>query len=241
MAGKSPNDPVLVFINPELLWISDEAQTGDEGCLSFPGIFVPVKRGMRARVRALDLEGKPFEIEGEELFARALQHESDHLIGRLLIDLVGPVKREIIKRKMKKEALGRGRVVRLIGNCCDRQSAWPRSSFRRSASRAATGPAPPSAAPPAASRSTSRSRPRSIGAETSDRLADTIDFRDIAEAVVSIGVGEPHHLLESLARRMVTALAAKAPGARIRLELRKLSPPYCAGNPAHAAVRITSS
>jgi peptide deformylase len=105
VAGKSLHDPVMVFINPELVWISEEAQTGDEGCLSFPGIFVPVKRGMRARVRALDLEGQPFEIEGDELFSRALQHESDHLIGRLLIDLVGPVKREIIKRKMKKEAL----------------------------------------------------------------------------------------------------------------------------------------
>jgi peptide deformylase len=105
VAGKSLHDPVMVFANPELVWISEEAQTGDEGCLSFPGIFVPVKRGMRARVRALDLEGQPFEIEGEELFSRALQHESDHLIGRLLIDLVGPVKREIIKRKMKKEAL----------------------------------------------------------------------------------------------------------------------------------------
>ena len=105
VAGKSPDDPVLVFINPELIWISEDAQTGDEGCLSFPGIFVPVKRGMRARMRALDIEGKPFEIEGEELFSRALQHETDHLIGRLLIDLCGPVKREIIKRKMKKEAL----------------------------------------------------------------------------------------------------------------------------------------
>jgi peptide deformylase len=104
VAGQSPDDPVLVFANPELVWISDEAQTGDEGCLSFPGIFVPIKRGLRARVRALNIEGKPFEMEGEELFSRALQHESDHLIGRLLIDLVGPVKREIIKRKMKKEA-----------------------------------------------------------------------------------------------------------------------------------------
>ena len=104
VAGRAPTDPVIVFINPEIVEISDEAQTGDEGCLSFPGVFVPVKRGMRARVRALDLEGKPFEMEGEELCARALQHESDHLIGRLLIDMVGPVKREIIKRKMKKEA-----------------------------------------------------------------------------------------------------------------------------------------
>ena len=104
VAGLAPTDPVVVFINPELVTISEEAQTGDEGCLSFPGIFVPVKRGMRARVRAVDLDGKPFEMEGEGLFGRALQHESDHLIGRLLIDMVGPVKREIIKRKMKKEA-----------------------------------------------------------------------------------------------------------------------------------------
>jgi peptide deformylase len=104
VAGRAPTDPVVAFINPELVMISEEAQTGDEGCLSFPGIFVPVKRGMSARVRALDLDGKPFEIEGSGLFGRALQHESDHLIGRLLIDMVGPVKREIIKRKMKKEA-----------------------------------------------------------------------------------------------------------------------------------------
>lgn len=104
VGGRAPTDPVMVFINPEIVEISEEAQTGDEGCLSFPGVFVPVKRGMRAKVRALDLEGKPFEVEGDELFARALQHESDHLIGKLLIDMVGPVKREIIKRKMKKEA-----------------------------------------------------------------------------------------------------------------------------------------
>jgi 7,8-dihydroneopterin aldolase/epimerase/oxygenase len=75
-------------------------------------------------------------------------------------------------------------------------------------------------------------------AETSDRLSDTIDFRDIAETVVKIGIGEPHHLLESLARRMVDQLAARAPKSRIRLELRKISPPYCAGNPAFAAVRV---
>ena len=77
-------------------------------------------------------------------------------------------------------------------------------------------------------------------AETTDKLSDTIDFRDISEAVVSIGIGEPHHLLESLARRMVEALLVKAPGTRIRLELRKISPPYCAGNPAHAAIRVVS-
>ncbi len=104
VAGGGEGSPPKVFINPEILEISEEAQTGDEGCLSFPGIFVPVKRGMRARVRAMDLDGNTFEAEGEALFARALQHETDHLNGRLLIDQVGPVKRELIKRRLRKDA-----------------------------------------------------------------------------------------------------------------------------------------
>ncbi len=103
VTGGEENSPPKVFINPELVEISDEAQTGDEGCLSFPGIFVPVKRGMRAKIRARDLDGNVFEAEGEELFARALQHETDHLNGRLLIDQVGPVKRELIKRRLRKD------------------------------------------------------------------------------------------------------------------------------------------
>jgi peptide deformylase len=109
VAGREPTDPPLVFINPEIVALSDESQTGDEGCLSFPGIFVPVKRGMRATVRAQDVDGKFFTAEGMALYGRALQHETDHLTGRLLIDMVGPVKREIIKRKMKKEALAEAR------------------------------------------------------------------------------------------------------------------------------------
>ncbi len=105
VAGRPETDPPLVVINPELVSLSDEPQVGDEGCLSFPGIFVPVKRAMVAQMRALDVDGKPFTFEGRELFARALQHETDHLNARLLIDNVGPVKREIIKRKLKKDAL----------------------------------------------------------------------------------------------------------------------------------------
>ena len=104
VAGGEEGSPPKVFINPEIVEISEESQTGDEGCLSFPGIYVPVKRGMRARVRAKDLDGNVFEVEGEGLYARALQHETDHLNGRLLIDQVGPVKREIIKRKLRKDA-----------------------------------------------------------------------------------------------------------------------------------------
>ena len=103
VAGGAEGAPPKVFINPEIMEISQDSQTGDEGCLSFPGIFVPVKRGMRARVRALGLDGETFEAEGEGLFARALQHETDHLNGRLLIDQVGPVKREMIKRKLRKD------------------------------------------------------------------------------------------------------------------------------------------
>ena len=103
VAGRTAEDPPVVFANPELIEISEEEQTGDEGCLSFPGIFVPVKRGMRAKVRAQDLQGNTFELEGQGLLARALQHETDHLSGRLLVDMVGPVKRQIIKRKMRKE------------------------------------------------------------------------------------------------------------------------------------------
>ena len=103
VTGGPEDGPPKVFINPEITQISPESQTGDEGCLSFPGIYVPVKRGMRAKVRAMDLDGNTFEVEGEELFARAIQHESDHLNGRLLIDQVGPVKREIIKRKLRKD------------------------------------------------------------------------------------------------------------------------------------------
>lgn len=104
VAGGAEDAPPKVFINPEIVEISDESQTGDEGCLSFPDIFVPVKRGMRAKVRARDLDGNVFEAEGEGLFARAIQHEGDHLNGRLLIDQVGPVKRELIKRKLRRDA-----------------------------------------------------------------------------------------------------------------------------------------
>jgi peptide deformylase len=104
VAGRQDTDPPMVFINPEIVRLSEEAQTGDEGCLSFPGIFVPVKRAMTVEVKALDLEGKPFTVVGSGLFARAMQHETDHLAGRLLIDMVGPVKRQIIKRKMRKDS-----------------------------------------------------------------------------------------------------------------------------------------
>jgi peptide deformylase len=102
ITGGDPNDPPIVFINPTIEWLSPESDNGDEGCLSFPGIYVPVKRALKARVRATDLEGKAFVVEGEGLYARALQHENDHLNNKLLIDYVGPVKRQMIKRRLER-------------------------------------------------------------------------------------------------------------------------------------------
>src|SRR5215813_5001350 len=104
VAGGREEDPPVVFINPELVWLSDETETADEGCLSFPGIYVPIKRSVRARVRAMGLDGQTFEMERDGLCARAFQHEADHLNGRLLVDFVGPLKREMIKRKMRRAA-----------------------------------------------------------------------------------------------------------------------------------------
>jgi 7,8-dihydroneopterin aldolase/epimerase/oxygenase len=79
-----------------------------------------------------------------------------------------------------------------------------------------------------------------VAAEQSDRLADTVDYSKVAELIVSIGVGEPHHMLESLARRMTDNVRARFPtvGA-VRLALRKLNPPSCPGHPAYAEVRIS--
>jgi dihydroneopterin aldolase len=77
-------------------------------------------------------------------------------------------------------------------------------------------------------------------AERSDKLADTIDYSRVADVIVGIGVGEPHRLLESLARRMVDNVRGLFPAVkRVRLELRKLNPPSCPGHPAWSAVRIT--
>lgn len=105
IAGKKPEDPLLVFIDPEITYLSNEKEIADEGCLSFPGIYVPVERSIRARTKARDLNGEIFEIEGESLFARAMQHEYDHLNGKLLADFVGRIKRNMIKRRLEREEL----------------------------------------------------------------------------------------------------------------------------------------
>lgn len=102
LAGRTENDPPVAFINPEVLWTSDETEDSEEGCLSFPDVYVKVDRPLRARVRAMGLDGTLFEMEGEGLLARCMLHENDHLTGKLLVDFVGPLKRQMIKKKMQK-------------------------------------------------------------------------------------------------------------------------------------------
>lgn len=108
VAGQAATAPPLAFINPELELLGSAKETCDEGCLSFPGIYVPIERALRCRARALDLEGQPFEVEGEALFARAMQHENDHLNGRLLADYVGRLKRKMIQRRLERGELEDG-------------------------------------------------------------------------------------------------------------------------------------
>jgi len=102
LAGRAETDPPLAFINPEVIETSEEQQDSEEGCLSFPQVYIKVKRPMRCKVRAMGLDGALFEVEGEALFARCLLHENDHLTGKLLVDFVGPLKRQMIKKKLQK-------------------------------------------------------------------------------------------------------------------------------------------
>ena len=90
------------FINPEIIETGAEMEKNEEGCLSFPGIYVPIERPSRATVRAMGIDGEIFELEGDELLARAIQHENDHLTGKLMVDFVGPLKKQVIKRKLVK-------------------------------------------------------------------------------------------------------------------------------------------
>jgi peptide deformylase len=98
--GQDPEQRIAL-INPEVLRIEGE-QVGEEGCLSFPDVFFNVKRSLRAVVRAHDVNGEEFELDGLELTARCMLHETDHCDGIVFIDHTTPLKREMVKRKMKK-------------------------------------------------------------------------------------------------------------------------------------------
>jgi len=92
-----------VFINPEITWASPDKKFCQEGCLSVPGIYDDVERPAQVKVRALDVEGKPFEVSADGMLAVCIQHEIDHLRGFVFVEYLSPLKRNRIKNKMQKE------------------------------------------------------------------------------------------------------------------------------------------
>ena len=99
-------DQPLVLINPEIVWASEARQINDEGCLSVPGIYDGVERASAVRVQALDANGKVHIHEAEGLLAVCMQHEMDHLIGKVFVQYLSPLKRNRIKTKMIKQQKG---------------------------------------------------------------------------------------------------------------------------------------
>jgi len=97
------DDNPLVLINPEILDASGKPAKAEEGCLSIPDVYGDVERPSNVRVRALGLDGRPFEVEASDLFARCLQHEIDHLHGKLFIDYLSVLKRRSALAKWSKE------------------------------------------------------------------------------------------------------------------------------------------
>ena len=99
--SEEKNQP-LVLINPEILE-KDGCQKFDEGCLSVPGIYETVERAMHIRLRACDRNGQSFEMEAEDLLAVCIQHEMDHLQGKLFVDYLSSLKRQRIRKKLQKQ------------------------------------------------------------------------------------------------------------------------------------------
>jgi peptide deformylase len=95
------NQPVIL-VNPRIT-ASEGSQTYQEGCLSVPGIFADVDRADRIHVEALDVDGKPLSFDADGLLAVCIQHEMDHLIGKLFVDYLSPLKRELVRKKLEKQ------------------------------------------------------------------------------------------------------------------------------------------
>jgi len=98
ISTRQENAPLIVIVNPEIVYAEGETAS-EEGCLSLPDYTTVVKRAERVRVKGLDRDGKKLEVEGDGLLARALQHEIDHLNGKLLIDRISRLRREWFKKR----------------------------------------------------------------------------------------------------------------------------------------------
>lgn len=95
------NQP-LVLVNPEIIWSSEARQLNEEGCLSVPGVYDRVERFESVHVRVWDLDGKAHTLEARDVMAICIQHEMDHLLGRVFVEYLSPLKRDRIKKKMRK-------------------------------------------------------------------------------------------------------------------------------------------
>ena len=95
-------DALRVFINPQLLWASEETALCEEGCLSVPGVYDMVRRPARVRVRATNPQGQPFELDCEGTLAVCVQHEMDHLEGRVFVEYLSALKQGRIRSRMRK-------------------------------------------------------------------------------------------------------------------------------------------
>lgn len=100
-SGGEDESQKIAVINPEIVHYEGE-QIGDEGCLSFPGIYQKIQRSSRTIVRGQDVEGNWFELDGSELTARCVLHETDHCDGIVFLDRMTPLKRQLAKRKIKR-------------------------------------------------------------------------------------------------------------------------------------------
>ncbi len=97
-------DQLQVFINPEIVWASEEKKVWQEGCLSVPDFYDEVLRPSEVKVRALNLDGKPFELHADGLMAVCIQHEMDHLKGKVFVEHLSSLKRMRIASKLKKKS-----------------------------------------------------------------------------------------------------------------------------------------
>jgi peptide deformylase len=95
-------DQLRVLINPEILWASEERVECEEGCLSVPGVYDAVTRPARVRVRAQNVDGTPFEFDADGLLAVCVQHEMDHLLGKVFVEYLSPLKQDRIKTRLRK-------------------------------------------------------------------------------------------------------------------------------------------
>lgn len=95
-------DQLRVLVNPEIVWASEEQVECEEGCLSVPGVYDAVTRPAKVRVRAQNVDGTPFEFDADGLLAVCVQHEMDHLLGKVFVEYLSPLKQDRIKTRLRK-------------------------------------------------------------------------------------------------------------------------------------------